>query len=116
MGGEVREGRSKRFEDLAKFLALRAVVGELGSEVRFDDWEVVEEVVEEGVIQPNILVHLGSSGAEAAELHRQVQQSESPKAPGMREAMTEEAFGSEGLEAPEAPWKYISHHEREEEY
>lgn len=91
-------------------------MGELGSEVRFDDWEVGEEAAEEGVIQPNILVHLGSSGAEAAELQRQVQQSESPKAPRMREAMTEETFGSEGLEALEAPWKYICPHEREEEY
>lgn len=88
-------------------------MGELGSKVRFDDWEVGEEVVEEGLFQPNILAHLGSSAAEAAELQRRVQQSESPKAPGMREAMTEEAFGSEGLEAP---WKYISPHEREEEY
>lgn len=85
------------------------MVGELGPKVRFDDWELREE----GVIQPNILVHLGSSGAEAAEFQRRVQQSESPKAPEMREAMTEEAFGSEGLEAP---WKYISPHEREEEH
>lgn len=84
------------------------MVGELGPKVRSDGWEVGEEVGEEGVIQPNTLVHLGSSGAEAAELQRRVQQS-----PGMREAMTEEAFGSEGLEAP---LKYISPHEREEEH
>lgn len=87
-------------------------MGELGPEVRFDDWEVGEEVVEKGMIPPNILVHLGSSVAEAAELQWRVQQIESPKAPGMREAMAEEALDSEGLEVP---WKYISPHERWEE-
>lgn len=88
-------------------------MGELGPKVRFDDWEVGEEVAEKGVIPPNILVRLVSLGAEAAELQRQVQQIESPKAPGMREAMGEEAFDSEGLEVP---WKYISPHERGEEH
>lgn len=88
-------------------------MGELGPQVRFDDWEVGEEVVEKGVIPSNILVHLGSSGVEAAELQRRVQQIESPTAPGMREAMAEEAFDSEGLEVP---WKYTSPRERGEEH
>lgn len=47
-------------------------MGELGPKVRFDDWEVGQELVEKGVFPPNILVHLESSGAEAAELQRRV--------------------------------------------
>lgn len=88
-------------------------MGELGLKVRFVDWEVGEEVVGEGMIPPDVLVHLESSVAEAAELQRRVQQRESPKNSGMREATAEEAFDSERLGVP---WKYISPHEMGEEH
>lgn len=92
----VREGHSRILEGLAPFLALRATVGGLGPMLHFVGWEAVEEMV----IPPVVLVHLGSSGAEAAELQRSLQQLGDSKPPEMREATAEEAFDLEGLEVP----------------
>lgn len=85
----------------------------LGPMVHVVDWEVVEEVVEEGVVPPNVLGHLGSSGAEAVELQRRVQQHENSKAPEMHEVTAEEALDSEVLEVPR---NCISPLERGEEH
>lgn len=110
---QIREGHSRILEDLAPFWALRAMVEGLGPKVHFVEREVMEEVVEEGVVPPNVLVHLGSSGVEVAELQRRARQRESSKAPEMREARAEEAFESEVLEVPR---NCTSLHERGEEH